>query len=146
MAIGIGALAKLSIGLLPAAVAVLMLTHKELRQHFRNPHLWLSLLVLLLCMSPMLIWNYQHDWVMFRHESRRALETAYSLSSFGTFILGQVFALSPIIAISAIVSLYHRPATPTRYLVWGASTVLLAFFMVKAFSAKTRSSRSWGSS
>jgi len=135
-AIGIGALAKLTIGLLPAAVALLLVTHRELRPQLRNPHLWLSVLVILLCMSPMLIWNYQNDWVLFRHEARRALETTYSFTSFGTFMLGQIFALSPIIAISAIVSLYHRPTTATRYLVWGVSTLLLTFFILKSFSTK----------
>ncbi len=136
IAVGLGALTKLTIGLLPVAVFIVMSARGDLRPQLRNRHLWLGVLLALLCVSPMLIWNYHHDWVLFRHEGRRLLEAAYAFSSFGTFILGQALALSPIIAITAAVTLYRRPAAPELFLVWGVSTLLLLFFLLKAFSTE----------
>lgn len=128
LAIGIGALGKLSIGLLPLFTAAIVLMNKRWRPHLNNPHLWGAVVVILLCMSPMLIWNANHDWVMFRHEMGRAGNTTRSLLSVVEFFAGQMAALSPLIVALAVVTLRKQPRHEGERLLWLLGLAGLCYF------------------
>jgi undecaprenyl-diphosphatase len=135
-ATGLGVLAKLSMGLLPAAVGLLVLLHPDYRRHLRDRHVWGGILLLILIMTPVLLWNATHDWVMIRHNAGHVSSDAWSLSGFGEFLLGQWLALSPLVALVALVLLWRRPAQAAARIVWYVSLGCLVFFLFKAVSAR----------
>lgn len=57
----------------------------NLRQLFRNIHFYAALLLVLVIFSPVLIWNYQHEWISFRYQlSAHSWNTSnYVVSRYG---------------------------------------------------------------
>lgn len=137
-AVGIGALTKLSIGLLPAIIGLLLLIIPQWRRHLTKPHVWGGLALMLVCMSPLLIWNYHNDWVMLRHEHGHVRYDYWSFTRMFEYLLGQWFVLSPIIVIVAITVLVRFPQVIRHRLFWLISLVCAVFFLFKAGSAKVQ--------
>jgi undecaprenyl-diphosphatase len=134
VAVGLGMLTKLSIGLLPAAIGLWVLVHPDYRHHLKNPHVWGGVLSMLLIASPILLWNLQHDWVMFRHNAGHVSHGGWSLLRLGEFLLGQWMALSPLVVAVAVWRLWRRPEQAAGRLLWSISLGCLIFFGIKAFS------------
>lgn len=135
-AVGIGALSKLSIGLLPFMLVLMVLLDPGLRRHLREPHLWGGLALMLLCMSPVLSWNANHDWVMFRHELGHTGLRAWSLRRAAEFAAGQWLALSPLMVLLALPCLWRRPTEKGRRLLWWLGVGGVGFFLLKSASGK----------
>ena len=136
-AIGIGALTKLSIGLLPFFAGLLILLNPQLRHHLKNPHVWGGVAVLLAFMSPVIFWNATHNWVMFRHEMGH-VKSGSSNQYLLDFIGGQFMALSPIVAALAVSVLWRRPARDDQRFLWWLALCWIGFFAFKALSAKVQ--------
>lgn len=76
------------------------------RKQFKNPWLYVSLLITALCCLPILIWNIQNDFISFRfHGSRVGLFGRLSIGSFGTEMAGEFFYNNPVNVVLAIVAL-----------------------------------------
>ncbi len=136
-AIGIGALTKLSIGLLPAFSGIAVLLNRELRPQLRNPHLWGGMVVLFGCMSPVLIWNATHGYVMFLHEVGHVTSTESKIFERTLeFLASQLVALSPLMVALGVMTLRHKPEQPGRRFIWSLSFAWFAFFVVKSFEGK----------
>jgi len=84
---GLSLLSKFTaVMLLPAIAAFLLVPDWRLRQ-LRSPWPWLAALIALLLFSPVLIWNYQHDWASFRFQAVRATAVhEFSLRTVGDYI------------------------------------------------------------
>jgi undecaprenyl-diphosphatase len=136
LAVGLGTLTKLSMGLLPAAVGLLVLLHPAYRRHLKDRHLWGGVLLLLVCISPVLFWNAAHDWVMLRHDAGHVSADSWSLLRVGEFQLGQWLALSPLVVLAAIWLLWRRPPQPAARIIWYVSLGCLVFFILKSASAR----------
>lgn len=71
-AIGFGGglllLAKYNGVVLLLAILLYFIINKELRQVFRSIHCYLAILLCVAIFSPVLVWNYQHDWISFRYQ------------------------------------------------------------------------------
>jgi len=137
-AVGVGALAKLSIGLLPAVIGLLVIIIPHWRRHLLNPHVWAGLSLMLVCMSPLILWNYHHDWVMLRHELGHVSHQEWSLLRLIEYLLGQWLALSPLIVIIALPLLARFPRIPRHRLFWLISLICSIFFVLKAGGAKVQ--------
>ncbi len=142
LSIGIGALSKLSIGLLPFWLCSGLLFTARGRATLRQPHFWLGLLLLFVCMSPMLWWNAQHDWVMLHHELGHVqgipgLHT-YDWSDFWEFVGGQWLALSPLVALILLPIVARRPHHAAQRMLWVTAWLTLGFFLLKALSSKVQ--------
>lgn len=136
-AVGLGALAKLSIGLLPAIVGIAVLLYPPWRRVLSNPHVWGGLVLMLLLMSPLLIWNAQHDWVMLRHEAGHVhMGETPTLRRVYEFIAGQTLALSPLVVLVGVTLLWRWPRTLDERFLWGVSLVCVGFFLFKATGSK----------
>ncbi len=133
-AIGIGALGKLSIALLP--ISVLPFLAWRHRARLASIHPWAACLLMLAIMSPLLVWNLEHDWVMFRHELHHVEGDgrAGPLS----FIVGQWLALSPLVVIVAVRALWRRPTDEAQWLLLSSSLLVIGFFTFKAIGAKVQ--------
>lgn len=131
-AVGLGALNKLSIGLLPAAVGIAILLSPRWRHHLKRPELWGGLALMAVIMSPVILWNATHDWVMLRHEAGHVDSAPRSPLGALEFLAGQAFALSPLVVLVALRSLWRRPSDPGQRLLWYLSLGWIAFFTFKA--------------
>lgn len=137
-AVGLGALTKLSIGLLPAFAGLWVVARADLRPHLKNPLLWGGLLLMLLIMSPMLYWNSTHDWVMLRHELGHVENEDFSVARGFELLASQVLAFSPLVVLLAVGSLYRPPQDSGRLFLWGLSLLWIAFFIFKAMGGKVQ--------
>lgn len=137
-AVGLGALAKLSIGLLPLFTGLVVLINPALRHHLRTPQLWGGLLLMAVIMSPMVWWNAQHQWMLLHHNMGHIESTTWSLLRPLRFTAGQFFALSPVIVIAAASLLYRRPTHPPQRYLWYVSVICIVFFIFKSLSAKVQ--------
>jgi 4-amino-4-deoxy-L-arabinose transferase-like glycosyltransferase len=84
---GLSLLSKFTVVMLLPAVAAFMLVPDWRLRQLRSPYPWLAALIALLLFSPVLIWNYQHDWASFRFQAVRATAVhEFSLRTIGDYI------------------------------------------------------------
>jgi 4-amino-4-deoxy-L-arabinose transferase-like glycosyltransferase len=74
------------------------LTSPAHRLVMRSPWAWFSLGLFIITISPIVLWNMQHDWVSFSFQSARAVpKSGYNLLNVGLVYLTQVVYLFPTI-------------------------------------------------
>ena len=82
------------------------------RRQFRNPYLYLALLITALCCLPIVVWNVQNDFVSFRfHGDRVGFFGPLHPAGFFTEIAGEFFYNNPVnvvVAIAAIAAAFHK--------------------------------------
>lgn len=136
-AVGVGALGKLSIGLLPAATAVAMLTRRAWRRQYLSAAPWVAAALVLLIMAPVIGWNAAHDWVMVRHEQGHVLGGGSSVK-LAELVAGQLLVVSPALLLTLAVVLWRPPREAGPWLVWLTAVAVLAFFVAKAAGSKVQ--------
>jgi hypothetical protein len=112
-----------------------MLTSREGRHHLCRPWIYLSGLVALAVFSPVIHWNYTHDWASFRFQLRHGLENTpeSSWKTFGNFVGGQAFLWTPVLFVLGLVVLisywrrYDKISLPMKVLLWSSSLPLVFF-------------------
>ena len=62
IAFGLGILSKYTLGLLGPAALLFVILDPASRRWLRRPHPYLAAALALLLFSPVIIWNFQHDW------------------------------------------------------------------------------------
>ena len=78
---------------------------KPARSHLRRPGPYLGLFVNLICMVPVLIWNYQHQWVTLSHvagNARLADRWKPTVKYLFDFLSSETGLLNPVFFIAAI--------------------------------------------
>lgn len=65
---GILLLAKYSGIILLLAILLYLIINKESRKVFSSIHIYLAIVLCLIIFSPVLVWNYQHDWISFYYQ------------------------------------------------------------------------------
>ena len=84
---GLSLLSKFTVVMLLPAVAAFMLVPDWRLRQLRSPYPWLAALIGLALFSPVLIWNYQHDWASLRFQAVRATAAhEFSLRTVGDYI------------------------------------------------------------
>lgn len=78
--LGLGLASKYTIVLLAPATILFMLIDPRSRRWFFRPRPYLAAIVALLIFSPVIFWNYQHDWASFLFQSQRRIEGAFRFS------------------------------------------------------------------
>jgi 4-amino-4-deoxy-L-arabinose transferase-like glycosyltransferase len=140
---GLSLLSKFTGIMLVPAVLAFMLVPDWRRSQLRSPYPWLAVVTALLIFSPVLIWNYQHDWATFRFQSVRAT-TSYGLSlrTFGDFIglqWGLVgFVLFPVVLVGVALTAWrgYRAREPVAILLSTAVIVPFAYFLLKSLTLR----------
>lgn len=139
--LGVAALSKYTAVTLAFSVAIALF-------YLRGPKLllekglWLAVCVAALLLVPILLWNYQHDWISFQYQLEHGTERhAASLIAALQMQLGQMLSYSPLVyllGIAASVLAWRNPRA--RVLMMFAWPILLLF----SFSAlKGRSLPHW---
>ncbi|MBF0352133.1 MAG: glycosyltransferase family 39 protein [SAR324 cluster bacterium] len=93
---GFGALSKYITLLFYVGFGLHLLFHKALRKNLWNPWLYLAGIISLLIFTPVLWWNYQHEWVSFRFQFGRGMSGADFGQNFIWFTLGHILLFSPV--------------------------------------------------
>ena len=96
-ATGAGMLAKYNMVLVPAAIFIALLANRDARNELRKPWPWIAGFLALLLFSPVLVWNYQHEWASFAFQWRHGTgtDTASWLQNLGFYLVNQFGVISP---------------------------------------------------
>ncbi len=135
--VGLGMLAKYTMVLWYPSLGLFLLFSGTYRRLLWKPGLWISVLVAFLFCSPILYWNFLHNWIGFLHVNQlsgiRSTEThinwigplKFAATQFALFLgFWFVFWLQ-----SMWVYAPWRPASPEqRYLWWMSAPMFLLFF------------------
>lgn len=138
LALGGGLLAKFTIALLAAIVALLVVATPRYRPQLRNPHLWGGLILALILVSPLLIWNNLHDWVTLRHNFGHIGTSHPPIYRLVDYIAGQMLALSPLIAALIVVANRWPPTSPGPRLLWWIGVLGIVVILLKASSSDVK--------
>jgi 4-amino-4-deoxy-L-arabinose transferase-like glycosyltransferase len=134
--LGLGALSKLTGGLLGLGVLLALLTTADGRRLFRTPWLWIAGAAALAIASPMLLWNAAHGWPSFAFQASHGLSgRGFSLLRLAVSVGGQLAYVSPLLLALAAVAAWRglrerRDALQAALAYTGLP--LVAFFTVSA--------------
>ncbi len=78
--LGLGMLSKYTIVLLAFAVLAFMFTDSRARRWFRRPAPWVAAGIALLLFSPVIVWNFQHDWISFAFQGPRRVAGSFEFN------------------------------------------------------------------
>ena len=114
------------------------------RQQFKNPSLYLALLISVLCCLPILLWNIQNDFISFRfHGGRVGLSGTLTPNNLSNELSGEFLYNNPvnfILAILAIVAVRrHRLPLdqPIQRLIMLTALPMIGLFWVFSFYRPT---------
>ncbi len=109
--IGLGMLCKYTNVALIFSFILFFIWHKPHRTKLGRPGFWLMVLVALLCLAPVLIWNWQHDWITFTHlKERGSMDTAWGIhpGEFLGYLGEQAGVFSPFVFLGILISLFRK--------------------------------------
>lgn len=93
--LGLAGLSKYTAVSLIITVLLALLFSRQYRQ-LRSPGPWLALFVGLLLITPVLYWNYRHDWISFLYQIHHGTgKSGWELKRFVVSQAGQFFAYGP---------------------------------------------------
>lgn len=86
---------------LPLLLLVFLLLDKQ-RHHYLKREIWFYLIPVAIALLPILLWNQQHDWVMFGHSKghfgiKESVTMATRFAQAGSFVLYQLLLVSPVL-------------------------------------------------
>lgn len=126
----------------PAILAFLLVPPWRMRW-LRSPYPWLAVAVALLVFSPVVVWNWQHDWASFRFQFIRAgADHGVSARTVGDFLGLQLALVGPIlfpVALAGTVMLARRGVqrqNPAFILISACALVPFAYFFWKSFTLR----------
>lgn len=98
-ALGLGLLSKYTMILLVPCMGLFLLLSPRLRVWWRRPQPYLALLLALLLFSPVIYWNFRHNWVSFGFQLHQGLtpDRKALLSKLGEYAAGQAGIITPLL-------------------------------------------------
>ena len=143
LSIGFGALAKYGALLWLPSLLMFLLIDREGRRLLRSPWPWVMVAITLVCLTPCIIWNAQHDWVSLRHvaTSTGAGPSRFSFSTH-ELLASQIGVLGPpmfVLMVAAIAYAVRRRDDPNRRQMLFLTSIgltFLAFNVLDSFVAK----------
>ncbi|MDE2367039.1 MAG: glycosyltransferase family 39 protein, partial [Betaproteobacteria bacterium] len=109
IAFGLGILSKYTLGLLGPAALLFVILDPASRRWLRRPHAYLAAALALLLFSPVIIWNFQHDWASIAFQSGRVRGVGDDQFSVHELFLHLMVLLTPVGLLAAAMAL--RPRT-----------------------------------
>ena len=143
MATGAALLSKQVALLIPLMLIGYLLMDKQRYPSFKK-EFFIYLTPIVLCMIPILLWNQNHDWVMYNHSkghfsTQEQISLLKKLEQSYTVLLYQLLLLTPIIATLITINsfkltlkLKHLSAQE-QFLVWMGPILLIGFIVINFF-------------
>ena len=106
LAIGLGMLSKYQAVYLWAAAGAYIVIFD--RKWLKSKELYLAVLISVVCFIPVIIWNFQNDFISFTFQGERAdiLKSGVKFNYFSTEIFGQIFYNNPVNFILIVLVLF----------------------------------------
>ncbi len=103
IALGLTTLTKYP-GLLLGIALFLFMLLTPYRKQLKNIHWYFAAILSIVVFSPVLIWNWQHDWISFSFQYHHgvAQQKVFNVHSMINYLLGQLGVANPIFLIAAI--------------------------------------------
>lgn len=102
--LGVAALSKYHAVLFALGVLLFLVSVPDRREELRRPSMWLGALVALGVATPVILWNFQHDWISIGYQASRGhfsgLHPGYALTN----ILGQAIWMLPWIFVPMLIA------------------------------------------
>jgi 4-amino-4-deoxy-L-arabinose transferase-like glycosyltransferase len=140
---GLALLSKFTAIMLLPAVLAFALVPEWRRRWLLSPYPWAAALVAVAVFSPVLIWNYQHDWGSFRFQFVRAVATHplsfRTVSEFLGLQFGLVgFVLLPVVLSGVMLTVWrgYRNREPVAILLSTAVIVPFTYFFWKSLTLR----------
>lgn len=111
--LGLAGLAKYTAIFTALAVACCLLWAHGWRL-LRTPGLWLCMAVAALLITPVLVWNWQHQWISFRYQAAHGAGSAWELRHVLQFFLVQLLAYGPLLWLGLAELRPRRPHSNQR--------------------------------
>jgi undecaprenyl-diphosphatase len=140
-AVGLGLLTKYSMALFYPCALLFFLLSKESRKYLLTRGPYIGFIISLLFLSPVIIWNANHDWVSLHHTAGQAhIAEGFrvSMKDFFEFIGSQFGVITPLLLILMALSIWKiRKSSQGSFLFWFAIPVVI-FFIFKSIHAKVQ--------
>ena len=140
---GLAMLSKFTVVMLLPAVLAFALVPDWRRRWLFSPYPWAAALIALIVFSPVLIWNYQHDWASFRFQFVRAVAThPFSFQTVGDYFglqFGLVgFVMLPVVLSGVTLTAWrgYRHREPVAILLSTAVIVPFGYFFWKSLTLR----------
>ncbi|MEM9324851.1 MAG: glycosyltransferase family 39 protein [Bacteroidota bacterium] len=136
---GMGFLSKYTMVLFAPIAFLYLFWHRV--EVFRKRGIYISLFITFLFMLPVLIWNWQMDFISFKHladEGKTALTIGKRLQLGSEFIGSEIGMLSPFLfpfIVGAIIDAFRRKSAEHFYLLL-APLLVFSFFLVYSFTKR----------
>ena len=114
VAIGMGMISKYTVVLLGAAIVLYLLADRPSRKWLGRPEPYFAALIALALFSPVIIWNWQHEWVSLSFQSQDRLAGNFSFS-LPRFIGNVIVLLTPTGVLSVIALVAWRGQLTTGF-------------------------------
>jgi len=108
LVLGLAGLAKYTAVLLvPSILLMLVLTGRW--RSLQTPWPWLAVLLALLVISPVLYWNWQHEWISFLYQLGHGVPAReWAVSRFGISLGGQLLGYGPLLVVLGLLALFSQ--------------------------------------
>ena len=134
--VGAMMISKYSAIMFVLSILIFLLTKR--RDIFKNPYLYLAFFIAFLVVTPMLYWNYQHEWISFLFQLDHGSSKSYVIEPWLIleFVSSQFGVFTPVFAwvlfyYLAKDRLYFKDEK--LYFISLSVTVILLFFLYKSF-------------
>jgi 4-amino-4-deoxy-L-arabinose transferase-like glycosyltransferase len=140
-AIGAALVSKYTALFFGPAILIWLVSVPKLRHWLLSPWLYLGGLVALVCFSPVILWNADHQWVSFIKQIGRARIEDFRPAFLAELVPTQIAFATPLVFILGAMGLYalarHRPgASPARLLIGTMFWTIVAYFAWHALHAR----------
>lgn len=110
LALGCALLSKYTAILILPGVLIYLLLSAEKRKLLWQKDVYLALVLALLVFSPVIIWNYQHDWVSFSFQFHHgvSVDKKIDLAGLGDYVGSFIGAANPFISLPLLVFIFIK--------------------------------------
>lgn len=105
--LGLGMFSKYTIALLGPAFLLFLIIDPQARKWLKKPHPYAAALLGLVIFSPVILWNFEHEWASFLFQTQDRLKSSSEFSSH-ELLLSIIVLLSPVGLLSALLFLVKR--------------------------------------